>query len=89
VEPATAALFGCALLTGAGAVLNTARVRPGESVAVFGLGGVGLAAVMAAVVAGAEPVIAIDPVHDKRELARSLGALHALGSRQPPITSVN
>jgi Zn-dependent alcohol dehydrogenase len=74
----TAALFGCALLTGAGAVLSTAGVRPGESVAVFGLGGVGLAAVMAAVVAGAEPIVAVDPVADKRALARTLGATAAL-----------
>jgi alcohol dehydrogenase len=70
----TAALLGCATLTGAGAVLNTAGVRPGESVAVFGLGGVGLATVMAAIAVGADPVIAIDPVPGKRELARELGA---------------
>lgn len=70
----TAALFGCAVLTGAGAVLNTASVRPGQSVAVFGLGGVGLASVMGAVVANAWPIIAVDPVPAKRELARQLGA---------------
>jgi alcohol dehydrogenase len=78
VPPATAALFGCALLTGVGAVLSTARARPGESVAVFGLGGVGLAAVMGAVLAGAYPVIAVDPVEAKRSLALELGATHAL-----------
>jgi alcohol dehydrogenase len=70
----TAALFGCMLLTGAGAVFNTARVAPGESVAVFGLGGVGLSAVMGANVAGAAPIIAIDPVEAKRSLALELGA---------------
>jgi alcohol dehydrogenase len=70
----TAALFGCAVLTGAGAVLNTASVRPGQSVAIFGLGGVGLASVMGAVVANAWPIIAVDPVPAKRELARQLGA---------------
>ncbi len=70
----TAALFGCAVLTGTGAVLNTASVRPGQSVAVFGLGGVGLASVMGAVVANAWPVIAVDPVPAKRELALQLGA---------------
>jgi len=70
----TAALFGCAVLTGAGAVLNTASVRPGQSVAVFGLGGVGLASVMGAAVASAWPIIAVDPVPAKRELARQLGA---------------
>src|SRR5512137_115006 len=70
----TAALFGCAVLTGAGAVLNTASVRPGQSVAIFGLGGVGLASVLGAVVANAFPIIAVDPVPAKRELARQLGA---------------
>jgi len=70
----TAALFGCAVLTGAGAVLNTASVRPGQSVAVFGLGGVGLASVMGALVANAWPIIAVDPVAAKRELALQLGA---------------
>jgi alcohol dehydrogenase len=84
VPAATAALFGCALLTGAGAVLNTAGVRPGESVAVFGLGGVGLAAVLAAVVAGAEPIVVVDPVAAKRELARSLGATHAIDVEAAP-----
>jgi len=69
-----AALFGCAVLTGAGAVLNTASVRPGQSVAVFGLGGVGLASVMAAHVASAWPIVAVDPVEAKRKLARELGA---------------
>ncbi|HWN23461.1 MAG TPA: alcohol dehydrogenase catalytic domain-containing protein, partial [Gaiellaceae bacterium] len=73
-----AALFGCAVVTGVGAVLNTARVRPGESVAVFGLGGVGLAAVMGAALAGASPIVAIDPVASKRELALELGADEAL-----------
>ena len=73
-----AALFGCAVVTGVGAVLNTARVRPGESVAVFGLGGVGLAAVMGAALAGAMPIVAIDPVASKRELALELGATEAL-----------
>jgi Zn-dependent alcohol dehydrogenase len=74
---ATAALFGCAVLTGAGAVLNTAGVRPGQSVAVFGLGGVGLASVMGAAVAGAWPIVAVDPVEAKRRLALELGATHA------------
>ena len=78
VPPEVAALFGCAVVTGAGAVLNTARVRPGDSVAVFGLGGVGLAAVMGAALAGAHPIAAIDPVEAKRELALELGASAAL-----------
>jgi alcohol dehydrogenase len=71
-----AALFGCAVLTGVGAVLNTAGVRPGDSAAVFGLGGVGLAAVMGAALAGAYPLVAVDPVAAKRGLALELGATH-------------
>jgi len=73
-----AALFGCAVLTGVGAVINTAGVKLGESVAVFGLGGVGLAAVLGAVSAGANPVVAIDRVPEKLELARELGATSTL-----------
>jgi alcohol dehydrogenase len=72
-----AALLGCAVLTGAGAVLNTVAVRPGQSVAVYGLGGVGLASVMAAHVAGATTIVAVDPVESKRRLALELGATHA------------
>ena len=78
----TAALFGCAVLTGTGAVLNTADVRAGQSVAVFGLGGVGLAAVMGASVARAGPIIAVDPVESKRKVALALGATHALAPEQ-------
>jgi alcohol dehydrogenase len=73
----TAALFGCAVLTGVGAVLETAGLRPGESAAVFGLGGVGLSAVMGAAAAGAHPIIGVDPVPAKRELALELGATDA------------
>ncbi|OYU14403.1 MAG: alcohol dehydrogenase [Alphaproteobacteria bacterium PA4] len=73
-----AALFGCAVLTGVGAVFNSAAVRPGESVAIWGLGGVGLAALLGAIAAGAEPVVAIDPVPEKRGLALELGARAAV-----------
>ena len=69
-----AAVFGCAALTGVGAALNSAQIQPGDSVAIFGLGGVGLAALLGAKLAGAEQIIAIDPVQSKRELAASLGA---------------
>ena len=72
--PEIAALIGCAVTTGVGAVRATAAVRPGESVAIIGLGGVGLSAVMGAVDAGAQPVIAIDTNADKLELARRAGA---------------
>jgi Zn-dependent alcohol dehydrogenase len=78
----TAALFGCAVLTGAGAVLNTASVRPGQSVAVFGLGGVGLAAIMGASTASAHPIVAVDPVEAKRALALELGATAAFAPEE-------
>lgn len=79
-----ASMFGCAVLTGAGAVINTAAVRPGQSVVVYGLGGVGLSAVLGARAAGAYPIIAVDPVESKRELAKRLGASHALSPEPDP-----
>jgi alcohol dehydrogenase len=69
-----AALFGCAVMTGVGAVINTARIQAGSSVAVIGLGGVGLATLLGAVAAGARRVVAIDLSDDKLGLARQLGA---------------
>jgi len=78
LAPEIAALFGCAVLTGVGAVVNTARVAPGESVAVFGLGGVGLSSVLGAAAVSAHPLIAIDLVDAKLALARELGATHCL-----------
>jgi alcohol dehydrogenase len=69
-----AALFGCAVLTGVGAVVNTARVVPGSSVAVVGLGGVGLNALLGARLAGAGRIVAVDILDDKLALARQLGA---------------
>lgn len=73
-----AALFGCAVLTGVGAVLNTAALKAGETVAIYGLGGVGLSALMGAIAGGAQPVVAIDPMPEKRALALELGAVAAL-----------
>ncbi len=75
-----AALFGCAVITGAGAVINTAAVRAGTSVAVIGLGGVGLMAMLAARVAGCRQIIAIDTLDDKLLLARQLGATHTVNA---------
>jgi alcohol dehydrogenase len=69
-----AAIFGCAVLTGVGAALNTAGVRAGSSVAVVGLGGVGMNALLGCVVAGAERIVAVDTNPDKLRLARELGA---------------
>lgn len=76
-----AALFGCAVITGVGAVLNTAQVRAGESLAVIGLGGVGLNALLAGVVAGASEVVAVDVRDDKLELARTLGATFTINAK--------
>ena len=69
-----ASLVGCGITTGVGAVWNTARVRPGDRVAVIGCGGVGLSALMAAVAVGAEPVIAVDAAPGKLETAKAFGA---------------
>ncbi|MEU1019537.1 Zn-dependent alcohol dehydrogenase [Streptomyces sp. NPDC005898] len=69
-----AALLGCAVLTGYGAVHHSAKVRAGESVAVYGVGGVGLATLQAARIAGAAQIIAVDVSPDKEQLARSAGA---------------
>ncbi|MEP1607058.1 MAG: alcohol dehydrogenase catalytic domain-containing protein [Marinomonas sp.] len=77
IKPAIAALFGCAVLTGVGAVMNTAQVRPGESVLIYGLGGVGLAALLGAIASGANPVTVVDPSPEKRALALELGAADA------------
>jgi S-(hydroxymethyl)glutathione dehydrogenase/alcohol dehydrogenase len=72
----TAAIVGCAVLTGAGAVWNTAGARRGETVAVVGLGGVGLSAVQAAEVAGATEIVALDTNPQKAEIAAAAGASH-------------
>jgi alcohol dehydrogenase len=76
-----AALFGCAVITGAGAVINTGRMQAGQTAAVIGLGGVGLMAMLAARVAGARQVIAVDMLDDKLKLAKQLGATHTVNAR--------
>jgi S-(hydroxymethyl)glutathione dehydrogenase/alcohol dehydrogenase len=73
-----AAIIGCAVTTGAGAVFNATDVTPGESVCVVGCGGVGLAAINAAKIAGAGRIVAVDPVPEKRALAEKLGATHSV-----------
>jgi len=79
--------LGCGLQTGAGTILNMLRVRRGESVAVFGAGAVGLAAVMAARVAGAHPIIAVDIRPSRLALALELGATHVVNSRKTDVAS--
>lgn len=78
-----AALFGCAVLTGVGAVVNTAEVKAGSSVAVIGLGGVGLASVLGAIAAGASDIIAIDMADDKLTMAKALGATATVNATAP------
>jgi alcohol dehydrogenase len=78
-----AALFGCAVLTGVGAVVNTAGVKAGSAVAVIGLGGVGLSALLGAVVAGAREVIAVDLSEDKLAFASEIGATTTVNASDP------
>jgi alcohol dehydrogenase len=83
-----AAVFGCAVLTGAGAALHAAQVEVGQSVAVFGLGGVGLAALLGGVAAGATTIVAVDTVAAKLDLARELGATHAVNAGEGAVAEV-
>jgi len=80
-----AALFGCAVLTGAGAVFNTAKMEPGSRAAVVGLGGVGFSSLLAAAAAGARDIVAVDLLDSKLETARSLGATHCFNAADPDV----
>ena len=83
-------LLGCGVTTGIGAVLNTAKVEPGSTVAIFGLGGIGLSAIQGAVIANAERIIAIDINEDKFEFAKQLGATDCINPKHfdQPIQDV-
>ena len=83
-----AALFGCAVLTGVGAAVNAARIEPGQSVAVFGLGGVGLSALLGAVLQGAGTIVASDVKAEKLELARALGATDAVEAGPGAVAAI-
>jgi alcohol dehydrogenase len=78
-----AALFGCAVMTGVGAVVNTAKVEAGAAVAVIGLGGVGLSAILGARAAGAGTIVAVDRLESKLAIARQFGATHAVNAAAP------
>ena len=80
-----AALVGCAVTTGVGAVFNTARVAPGSSVAVFGCGGVGLNVIQGARIAGAEKIIAIDTLDAKLQMAKQFGATDTLSAKEDAV----
>ncbi|GGJ80704.1 zinc-dependent alcohol dehydrogenase family protein [Pseudomonas matsuisoli] len=81
IDPVEAAVFGCAVLTGVGAVVNTGQVRPGASALIVGLGGVGLSALLGALAAGAHPVVAVDVHQSKLDFAMALGADHAVNAK--------
>jgi S-(hydroxymethyl)glutathione dehydrogenase/alcohol dehydrogenase len=84
-----AALIGCGIMTGVGAVLNRARVETGATMAVFGLGGIGLSCVQGGVLAGAAKIVAVDVLPAKLELARRLGATHTVdASRDDPVAVI-
>jgi S-(hydroxymethyl)glutathione dehydrogenase/alcohol dehydrogenase len=84
-----AALIGCGVTTGVGAVLNTAKVEPGSTVAVFGAGGVGLSAIQGARIAGARTIIVVDVVENKLATARQLGATHSVdASSHDPVAAI-
>jgi NDMA-dependent alcohol dehydrogenase len=83
-----AALVGCAVTTGVGAVFNTARVSPGSSVAVFGCGGVGLNVIQGARIAGAQRIIAIDTLQAKLDLAKQFGATDVLLFKEDPVKTL-
>ena len=84
-----AALIGCGVTTGVGAVLNTAKIEPGSSVVVFGCGGVGLAAIQGARIGGARMIIAVDTVESKLATAKELGATHVVdASAGDPVKAI-
>ena len=80
-----AALFGCAVMTGVGMIVNTCGVRPGQTVAIVGMGGVGLSALLGAAASGAARIIAIDLMQEKLDLALSLGATDAFLASDPDV----
>ncbi|HBX27077.1 MAG TPA: alcohol dehydrogenase, partial [Gammaproteobacteria bacterium] len=83
LSPTVQAVFGCAVLTGCGAVLNTAKLHAGERVAIIGLGGVGLSALLGAHAGGARQIIAVDANPGRESLARELGADHFVNAVEP------
>ncbi|MEV1287376.1 Zn-dependent alcohol dehydrogenase [Micromonospora sp. NPDC049679] len=87
VPAGVAALIGCAVTTGVGAVLNTARVRPGDSTVVIGCGGVGQAILLGLALVGADPIVAVDLSDERLEHARSLGATHLLRGDDPDLAA--
>lgn len=84
-----AALLGCGVITGVGAVFNAARVRPGSSVAVFGTGGVGINVIQGAAIAGAEKIVAVDILDNKLDYAKRFGATHTINAKSTnPVEAI-
>jgi len=84
-----AALLGCAVTTGFGIIMNNANVKPGQSVAVFGVGGVGINVIQAAALVNAHPIIAVDIHQDKLEQAKKFGATHIVdSSKTDPVAAI-
>ncbi|HCV34006.1 MAG TPA: zinc-binding dehydrogenase [Acidimicrobiaceae bacterium] len=88
VDPVAASLLGCGVLTGYGAVANTAQVAAGDAVVVVGCGGVGSGALQAARIAGADPILAVDPIPEKRVAALGFGATHVVDPARDDIATV-
>ncbi len=89
IDKEVTCIIGCAVMTGAGAVENTAGVKEGDSVAIFGVGGVGLSAVVAAKALGADPIIAVDLDDEKLEFARQFGASHTINAGEAdPVRAI-
>ena len=83
------AIIGCAVITGVGAVINTANVRPGSSAAVIGCGGIGLSAILGCVVAGCHTIVAVDVFDEKLAFAKQLGATHTVNARhEEPVKAL-
>lgn len=88
-QPDVTCIVGCAVMTGAGAVVNTAKVRAGQSVAVFGAGGVGLCTIAAARIVGANPILAVDLDDEKLEAAKRHGATHTINAtEEDPVAAI-
>ena len=89
IDTQVTSIIGCAVITGAGAVENTAGVKAGDSVAIFGVGGVGMSAIVAAKKLGANPIIAVDLDADKLVFARQFGATHTInGKEEDPVAAI-
>lgn len=88
LSPELMPLLGCAVPTGVGIVLNTIKPTPGQSIAIWGLGGIGMSVLMGAVISGCNPIIAIDIQEPKLQVAKSLGATHVVNGNDNPVAKI-